>query len=154
MDHRSIDREIHIDASPEVVFDVVSNPAHVRQWWPDEANYEPTPGNRGTVVFNNKGGERFETAFEVVDAIPGRLFSFRWTQPLGEPGSAQNSLLVTFEMVPEGDGTLLRMSETGYSERDWESTVMEETYRNHTSGWDYFLPRLASYAAQQLGVER
>ncbi|WP_439680644.1 SRPBCC family protein [Embleya sp. MST-111070] len=33
----TIEREIHIDASPEVVFDVVSSPEHLREWWPDEA---------------------------------------------------------------------------------------------------------------------
>ena len=43
MEHGTIERELHIDASPEVVFDVVSNPEHVRQWWPDEAEYPPVP---------------------------------------------------------------------------------------------------------------
>ena len=39
MEQDSIEREIHVDAAPEVVFDVVSDPAHVRAWWPDEADY-------------------------------------------------------------------------------------------------------------------
>jgi uncharacterized protein YndB with AHSA1/START domain len=31
MEYGTIEREIYIDATPEVVFDVVSNPVHVRQ---------------------------------------------------------------------------------------------------------------------------
>ena len=43
----TIEREIYVDASPEVVFDVVSSPDHLKNWWPDEAHYEPTPGSNG-----------------------------------------------------------------------------------------------------------
>ena len=39
MEFGTIEREIHIDAAPEVVFDVVSKPEHVREWWPDEADF-------------------------------------------------------------------------------------------------------------------
>jgi uncharacterized protein YndB with AHSA1/START domain len=51
MEYGSIEREIRIDAAPEVVFDVVSDPAHVQQWWPDEARYEAEPGSAGEIVF-------------------------------------------------------------------------------------------------------
>ena len=35
MEYGSIEREIHVDASPEVVFEVVSRPEHIAQWWTD-----------------------------------------------------------------------------------------------------------------------
>ena len=47
MELGSIERTIHVDASPEVVFDVVSNPEHVREWWPDGAEYPAVPGGDG-----------------------------------------------------------------------------------------------------------
>ena len=47
---------------------------------------------------------------------------------------------------PPGDGTLLRMTETGFREKGWEVAVLEQQYREHGEGWDYFLPRLAAYA--------
>ena len=40
MEFGTIEREIYVEAAPEVVFEVVSNPDHVKQWWPDEAHYE------------------------------------------------------------------------------------------------------------------
>src|SRR3954449_5263973 len=53
MEFGTIEREIHIDASPEIVFQVVSSPEHLREWWPDEARYEPVPGSGGGVVFGD-----------------------------------------------------------------------------------------------------
>jgi uncharacterized protein YndB with AHSA1/START domain len=86
-------------------------------------------------------------AFTVVDARPPRTFSFRWTHPLGETAEVGNSLLVTFELEASGGGTLLRMTETGFREQGWEAAVLEERYRDHVTGWDHFLPRLAPYVA-------
>ena len=53
MDHGTIERELHIDASPEVVFDVVSSPEHVREWWPDEAEYPVVAGGSGRICFGD-----------------------------------------------------------------------------------------------------
>ena len=44
MEYGSIEREIHIDATPEVVYEVISTPEHLREWWPDEAELEPGAG--------------------------------------------------------------------------------------------------------------
>ena len=146
MEYGTIEREIRIDASPEIVFQVVSDPAHVTKWWPEEARYQPVPGSAGEVVFTRPEGDTI-VGFQVVDAIPHKLFSFRWTQPVGEPARVGNSLLVTFELEPAGDGTLLRMTETGFREQGWTEAVVEETYRDHGEGWDFHLARLVPYIA-------
>ena len=44
-------------------------------------------------------------------------------------------------------GTLLKMTESGFREMGWEAAVLEEQYREHSSGWDFYLPRLAPYVA-------
>jgi len=147
----TIEREIYIDASPEVVFEVVSSPEHVRRWWPDEARYEPVPGSTGEIVFGGGDADATAVQFTVVEARPPRTFSFRWTQPPGDPAAAGNSLLVTFELTASGGGTLLRMTESGFREMGWEIAVLEQQYREHVTGWDFYLPRLVSYVAT-LGV--
>ncbi len=144
----TIEREIYVDASPEIVFEVVSSPDHLSRWWPDDARYDPTPGSTGEIVFGARGAGGAVVPFTVVDVQPPRTFSFRWTQPAGEPAGTGNSLLVTFELVPSGAGTLLRLTETGFRERGWEAAVLEEQYRDHVTGWDYFLPRLVTYVAR------
>lgn len=140
MELGSIEREIHIEATPDIVYDVVSRPEHLREWWPDEAELEPVPGGTGVIRFGH-----LAEPLAVVEADPPRRFSFRWVSDEGRPLGPGSSLLVTFDLEPSGTGTLLRFSETGFREKGWEAAVLEEQFREHVSGWDHFLPRLVSY---------
>jgi len=83
----------------------------------------------------------------VMEVEPPRTFSFRWTQPADEVARAGNSLLVTFSLTPSGRGTLLKMTETGFREMGWEAAVLEQQYKEHSTGWDFYLPRLVPYVA-------
>ncbi|HEU5428272.1 MAG TPA: SRPBCC family protein [Actinocrinis sp.] len=150
LEYGSIDREIHIDATPEVVYEVISTPAHLEQWWPDEAQFTAAPGATGVISFGDDSAPDVHVAaVTVVETDPPRRFSFRWTYDEGEAATPANSLLVTFDLIPSGTaGTLLRFSESGYREKGWEAAVLEETYLDHSSGWDYFLPRLVTYVAR------
>ena len=147
MEHGTIERELHIDASPEVVFDVVSSPEHVREWWPDEADYPAEPGGAGRIGFRQESDTKWEQ-FMVVDALPPRHFSFRWTHDEGETAAPGNSFLVVFELEPAGQGTRLRMTESGFRERGWDEAKAAAERADHVSGWDHFLPRLPAYAEQ------
>ena len=140
MECGSIQREVHIEAAPEVVYQVISTPEHLRQWWPDEADIEPVPGAIGTVSF---GDGSTVVPLTVLEADPPRRFSFHWAYDAASP----NPLTVTFDLVASGTGTLLRFTETGFREKGFEAAVLEEWYRDHAQGWDYFLPRLVSYVA-------
>lgn len=144
MEFASIERELHIEASPEIVYEVISSPEHMAQWWPDEADFSPVPGEGGTITFAHDTG-RVAVALTVVVADPPRLFSFRWTQDAGAEAITGNSLLVTFELVPQPSGTLVRLSETGFREMGWEAAVLADTYAEHVAGWDHFFPRLGTY---------
>jgi uncharacterized protein YndB with AHSA1/START domain len=147
----TIEREIFVEASPEVVFEVVSSPEHLKQWWPDDAQYPPEPGAPGEIVFGERDAGGTAVGFTVVDSAPPTSFSFRWTQPVGEPAQPGNSLLVTFDLTPSKGGTLLKMTETGFREMGWEVAVLEQQYHEHNTGWDFYLPRLVVYT-EALGV--
>ena len=54
MEYGSIEREIHVEATPEVVYQVISTPEHLRGWWPDEAELEPRPGAIGVITFGDQ----------------------------------------------------------------------------------------------------
>lgn len=148
MEFGTIEREIHIDASPEVVFDVVSSPEHLREWWPDEAEFPSVPGGAGRIGFGDVAQGGTWVRFTVVDAVPPRLFSFRWTHEEGESAARGNSNLVVFELEPAGTGTLLRMTESGFRERGWDEAKAAAKYAEHATGWDFYLPRLPEYAAK------
>jgi uncharacterized protein YndB with AHSA1/START domain len=149
MEYGSIEREIHVEARPEVVYEVISTPEHLRKWWPDEAELEPLPGATGVISFGDRSTPNAHVVpLTVVAVDPPRRFSFRWVDDEGGVATPANSLLVTFELVPSGAGTLLRFTETGFREQGWEAAVLEEQYRDHVAGWDYFLPRLVTYTAR------
>jgi uncharacterized protein YndB with AHSA1/START domain len=149
MEYGSIERELFIDASPDIVFEVLSKPEHISDWWSATTDIDPVPGAASSLTWTNESsGEVHTTPFTVVDVDPPRLFSFRWTYDDGERPDPSNSLLVTFELVPSGEGTTLRFRETGYRERGWEAAVLEAYYNDHRQGWDFYLPRLAESAGR------
>ena len=147
MEFGTIEREIFVEATPEVVFEVVSSPDHLKEWWPDDARYEPTPGSVGEIVFGDRDAGGTVVPFTVITSTPPRTFAFRWTHPADEAAATGNSLLVTFDLTPSSGGTLLRMTETGFRERGWEVAVLEQQYQEHITGWDFYLPRVAPYVA-------
>jgi uncharacterized protein YndB with AHSA1/START domain len=149
MEYGSIEREIHVEATPEVVYEVISTPEHLREWWPDEAELEPVAGATGAITFGARSTPEAKVVpLTVVEADPPRRFSFRWVYDEGEAAASANSLLVTFELFASGAGTLLRFTEKGFREKGWQAAVLEEQYREHVTGWDYFLPRLVEYVAR------
>lgn len=141
MEYSSIERELYVEATPEVVYEVISRPEHLREWWPDEAELDPVPGSTGVISF----GETKVVPLTVTEADPPRRFAFRWTYDENVVASADNSLLVTFQLIPTGTGTLLRFTETGFRTKGWEGARLEEKYTEHAKGWDHFLPRLEAY---------
>lgn len=148
MEYGSIEREIHVDASPEIVFEVVSRPEHLSQWWPDEAEIDPTIGAEGHIVFYQGGSEKKSVSVTVIDVQPPHRFSFRWDYEAGAVPGPGDSMLVTFDLEPSGEGTRVRMTETGFRERGWEAAVLEQSYQDHVQGWNYFIPRLGEYVAR------
>ncbi|MER7174283.1 SRPBCC family protein [Streptomyces mesophilus] len=149
MQHARIEREIRIDAAPEVVYKVISTPEHLSQWWPDEAELTPAAGATGVITFGDKGAPDAKVVpLTVLEADPPRRFSFRWAYGEGEAAAPSNSFLVTFDLIPSGAGTLLRFTETGFTEKFSDRKECEQHYHEHVTGWDHFLPRLVAYAAR------
>ncbi|MCU1581903.1 MAG: hypothetical protein QOK46_1512 [Microbacteriaceae bacterium] len=147
MEYGSIEREIYLEASPEVVFEVVSSSEHIAKWWSDEAEIE-TIGDEGHVLFRgDRADDNKIVPLMVIEARHPHRFSFRWDFTAGAVPGPDNSLLVTFDLEPVGNGTLVKMTESGFREQGWEAAVLEEKYLDHTHGWDYFIPRLGEYVA-------
>ncbi|MUM18670.1 polyketide cyclase [Mycobacterium sp. CBMA271] len=144
MSYERIERELHIEASPEVVFSVLSRPEHMKQWWPDEAEFAAAPGARGQISFlGDEPGEVHVYGLTLVDVDPPRRFSFRWCYPEADTANSGNSLLVTFDLTPCGAGTLLRMTEIGFRDQGRTEAEVVEQYESHVEGWALHLPRIS-----------
>jgi uncharacterized protein YndB with AHSA1/START domain len=146
VEYGTIERELHIDAAPEIVFEVLSRPEHIRDWWSAETDFAPVIGATSSFTWTDRDTGREDTMpFTVVDVHPPQRFSFRWTNE-GDVAGPDNSLVVTFELTPSGAGTTVRFSESGFRERGWEAAVLEAEYNDHRQGWDFYLPRLVTLA--------
>ncbi len=149
MEFGTIEREIHIDAAPEIVFEVITSPGHIKEWWNGaETDLTPAPGATAELAWGRSTPEPHVEHLTVVDSEPPRLFSFRWVYEGADAATPTNSLLVTFELVPSGAGTTVRFTETGFREKGWEIAVLEQAYAEHSNGWDIFVPALGEYVTR------
>ena len=112
----TVHAEIRIDAGPEAVFPFFTDPQKIVRWKGVEATVEAVPGG---VYRVNVTGEKL-AVWEGDEQLP--------------PGSSS----VTIELVPDGEGTLVRLTHSGLPEGADVAQL---------EGWHHFLPRLATVAS-------
>ena len=146
MSQDRIEREIAIAARPERVWAVLTEPEHVGKWFGQgpAAQIDLRPG--GIMQLDHGEHGRFPTRIEKVD--PPHYFSYRWASAFpGELATEDNSTLVEFTLTPEGDGTLLRVVETGFARLDIpEERRGTASYESHASGWTEKIAEVRDYA--------
>ena len=80
---------------------------------------------------------------------PPRRFAYRWTAHHAAPGAEPaegNSTLVEFTLSPEGDGTRLRVLETGFASLATTDEQRAGNYEDNVGGWQEMLGRASEYA--------
>ncbi len=128
-ERRSIEREITIDARPETVWELLTDPRQAVRWMGQSAEFDLRRGGRyrvGVVPGHTASGE-------FVEIDPPRRLVYTWGWEAGGP-VPPGSTTVIFELVPRGSGTLLR-----FSHRDLPTA---ESVASHTHGWEHYLERL------------
>jgi uncharacterized protein YndB with AHSA1/START domain len=129
----AVTRELVIDASPETVWEFITDPEKISRWKGKLGSFDAKPGGvfRIEVIPDNIASG------EIVEADPPRRLVYTWGWEGGSvpPGSTT----VEYELVPEGSGTKLL-----FTHRDLPNT---ESAASHAQGWDHYLERLAIAAA-------
>jgi uncharacterized protein YndB with AHSA1/START domain len=140
-----IEREIVIAAAPERVWPLVAEPGF---WARDD---EGTPAGSAVageslVVRHPEHGE-FPVRVEKVD--PPHYVAYRWVSAFpGEPLRDDTTTLVEFTLTPEGDGTRLRVVESGFAALPTTEENRRTVIADHTAGWDRCLAALTRRAEQ------
>jgi uncharacterized protein YndB with AHSA1/START domain len=148
----SVEREILIEASPEVVWGVITEPEQISRWFSDEADIEGRAGADGTLTWKpgGRGGEKesnLVVPIRVVEAEPFRRFSFRWNQPEGAGPDQSNSALVEFSLTEEAAGTRLKVVESGIELVTHDEQGNTRYAEEHEHGWGRHLGELRDYVA-------
>jgi uncharacterized protein YndB with AHSA1/START domain len=139
-----IEREIVIEAPPEVVWELVTDPEHVGAWFGDAAEIDLRPG--GDVALTWEGHGTYLARVEKVE--PPRFFSFRWARPTDTPPAEGNSTLVEFSLSAEREGTRLTVVESGFAALARSEDEKAKHLADNTEGWTIELGHLREYAAR------
>jgi uncharacterized protein YndB with AHSA1/START domain len=146
--------EIVVDAPPERAFRIFTD--EIGFWWRRNTRYwndaerglyiriEPGVGGRFLEVYDAETDAGFE-AGRVTAWEPGERLGLTWTQ-VGWPDGVATDVEVTFE--PAGDGTLVRISQTGFER---VGAGAEESRAGYQSGWREILGWFAERVAQSSG---
>ncbi|SEF36150.1 Uncharacterized conserved protein YndB, AHSA1/START domain [Amycolatopsis pretoriensis] len=136
-----IEREILIAAAPEKVWPLVAEPGF---WATDDETVHGTLAEEGrTLVVTHSEHGGFPIRVEKVD--PPHYLAYRWVSAFpGEELRDGNSTLVEFTLTPEGDGTRLRVVESGFTELPTSDANRANVVKDHTAGWEQCLPALAA----------
>ena len=143
-----VEREILIDAPLDVVWAVVTESEHVGRWFSDSAAIDLRPGGEMTLNW-----ERHSEHWRVERVDPPHFVSFRW--PRGPGLREKNSTLVEFFLTAEGQGTRLRVVESGFRQLEGSDEEKAKDAEEHERGWELELGELREYVSTHLrGSER
>ena len=129
----AVTRELVIDASPETVWELITDPEKIVLWKGLSASLDPKSGGayRCEVIHGRVA------AGDVLEFDPPHRLVHTWGWEGGElpPGATT----IEYELEPEGTGTRLK-----FTHRDLPN---QEAAGSHATGWDHYLERLAAVAA-------
>jgi uncharacterized protein YndB with AHSA1/START domain len=113
----------------------------VAGWFSETAEVDLRVGGRMVLGWKEHG--RYLCAVERVE--PPRTFAFRGAyEPDVEPAPG-NSTLVEFTLNPEGDGTRLRVVESGFESLDVPEEERRRRREDNVDGWRQELDELVAY---------
>jgi uncharacterized protein YndB with AHSA1/START domain len=131
--NRSIDKNLFINATPERVFQALTEKDNLERWFVKEAEVDLRPGGAISFEWDRKAGVFNFGKILVIE--PPHLLSYSW-QAL-EPSPTT----VTVELTPENDGTYLHLIHSGIGEgKEWGNY-----YDTRNRGWDIHLKNLTNW---------
>lgn len=110
METLAVERSVLIDASPQRVWQAITDPAELEQWYAPGCPWEiPALQHGATVKFHNTDTDLQLATIEVVE--PLQEFTLRWQLDPMHPGL---TLTNAFRLEPEDGSTRVTISQAGY----------------------------------------
>ncbi len=127
----AIVEERTLAATPESVFNALTQQDEIAHWWTDDLSAKPEVGSLAEFRFRQRA---FVVQFEVVQLDAEE--KVRWICRQGPPQWIGTS--VTWQLTPVQNGTKLVFIHDGFAQVD-------EGYKQTHGNWEYFLNSLKSY---------
>lgn len=132
-----IEREISIQAPIATVWEVITKPEYISQWFCSQAEIDLQRGGKGKLSW-----EAFEAPLEIVEVDKPHLFSFLWVAPDEETKPTHQQTLVAFRLTEDGAETKVCLTESGFEKLEITPEQKANLIANHTPGWGEFLSSL------------
>ena len=120
-DDQDVRLEIWIDAPPETVFALLTDPTHMKSWFAEVVEADPRPG--GLFRISSPAGVSIERTYREI--VPNRKVVFTWG---GVEGLKPGQSTVEFILEPDRKGTLIRLRHYG---------LPGPAVDSHRRGWVY-----------------
>ena len=133
-----IEREITIQAPIATVWEVITKPEYISQWFGSQVEVDIRQGGKGRLIW----GERMEAPVEIVEMAKPHLFSFTWVAPDEETGPTHQQTLVEFRLTEDGAATKLYLTESGFEKLAITTEQKASLIAKHTPGWLDFLTKV------------
>jgi predicted dithiol-disulfide oxidoreductase (DUF899 family)/uncharacterized protein YndB with AHSA1/START domain len=125
-----VEREVRVQAPRERVFELLSSREGLALWMPVRT-LEPRIGGNVEFRFVHERGSEAVAFGEITAYDPPARIAFTWDFK-NDPLDARTE--VTFDLIAEGEATLVRLTHTGF--------VDEEERSKHDEGWAYWIGSL------------
>lgn len=148
-DQDTVTAEIHVAAPPERVFQAITDPRQVGQWWGDASQYRATnwqsdlrPGGKWRTDGKGADGKPFYVAGEYLEVDPPHLLVHTWIP------SYREGLITTvrWELKPEGAGTRVFLRHSGFAKHP-------EAGQDHGRGWVRVLGWMQAFVEKGVTVD-
>ena len=122
--------ERRVSVPPNSVFTYFTDADKWKAWQGTEAEIELVPGGTWRV---NVTGDGFASG-RVVEVVQNQRVVFTWGWEHGPP-VPPGSTTVAIELIPDGEGTLIRLT---------HSDLPPDQVEIHRHGWENYIPRLVA----------
>jgi uncharacterized protein YndB with AHSA1/START domain len=133
-----IERTVHLSRTPAQVWQALTTAEGLSSWFGEQASIDLRPGGAATLTF--AGGVTVDMRIERVEAPA--VFAYTWRLP-DLPEDDPRRTYVEFTLEPDGDGTVLRVVETGFAQLPPDTR--RATYDSHSEGWTRELAELVEH---------
>ena len=128
-----LQQEVRIAAVPATVFRFLIDPERMKRWMGTSVTIDPRPG--GIYKVNVTGRDVARGEYLEVTQDSRVVFTWGWEEE-GSPVPPGSST-VEISLVPDGDGTILRLRHSG---------LPADGREKHAEGWAHYMKRLVEAA--------
>lgn len=143
-DQDAITIELAIAAPPQRVFDAITEPGQLLQWWGQQSKYRTArweidlrPGGDWRSHGVRADGSPFQVSGTYLEVDPPHLLVHTW-KPSWD---GQTETTVRWELTAQGNGTLVRLHHSGFAGNT-------KSAQDHNDGWQRVLGWMQAFVEQ------